>query len=51
MLTGIGLVRQGDKLFTARLCAHAHHVHLLLTPEKAATVPKLVISLGRRYVP
>ncbi len=24
---------------------------MLLTPKKAATVPKLVISLGRRYVP
>ncbi|MGH8529623.1 MAG: transposase, partial [Nevskiales bacterium] len=27
-----------------------NHVHLLLTPRKAATVPKLIISLGRRYV-
>jgi len=27
-----------------------NHVHLLLTPKNAATVPKLVISLGRRYV-
>ena len=27
-----------------------NHVHLLLTPKKAETVPKLVISLGRRYV-
>ncbi|MGH8589036.1 MAG: transposase [Gammaproteobacteria bacterium] len=26
-----------------------NHVHLLLTPKNAATVPKLVISLGRRY--
>ncbi len=32
------------------LCAHDHHVHLLLTPKKAATVRKLVISLGPRYV-
>jgi REP-associated tyrosine transposase len=27
-----------------------NHVHLLLTPRKAELVPKLVISLGRRYV-
>ncbi len=27
-----------------------NHVHLLLTPEKARDVPRLVISLGRRYV-
>lgn len=27
-----------------------NHVHLLLTPEKADSVPKLLISLGRRYV-
>jgi putative transposase len=27
-----------------------NHVHLLVTPEKAESIPKLVISLGRRYV-
>jgi REP-associated tyrosine transposase len=27
-----------------------NHVHLLVTPAKAETIPKLVISLGRRYV-
>jgi putative transposase len=27
-----------------------NHVHLLLTPETAQDVPKLIISLGRRYV-
>ena len=27
-----------------------NHVHLLLTPNSAETVPKLIISLGRRYV-
>ncbi|MGH8505985.1 MAG: transposase [Stenotrophobium sp.] len=27
-----------------------NHVHLLLTPRKAVAVPKLLISLGRRYV-
>lgn len=27
-----------------------NHVHLLLTPRQAEAVPKLIISLGRRYV-
>jgi putative transposase len=27
-----------------------NHVHLLLTPKKAAAVPRLITSLGRRYV-
>ena len=27
-----------------------NHVHLLLTPKNAESVPKLIISLGRRYV-
>ena len=27
-----------------------NHVHLLLTPREAVAVPKLLISLGRRYV-
>jgi REP-associated tyrosine transposase len=27
-----------------------NHVHLLVSPHRAATVPKLIISLGRRYV-
>jgi len=27
-----------------------NHVHLLLTPKKAEAVPKLIMSLGRRYV-
>lgn len=27
-----------------------NHVHLLLTPAKAAAVPRLIIALGRRYV-
>jgi len=27
-----------------------NHVHLLVTPRKAEAVPKLIISLGRRYV-
>ncbi|MBL8519268.1 MAG: transposase [Betaproteobacteria bacterium] len=36
-----------------RLHAYAlmtNHVHLLLTPRKAALVPRLIMSLGRRYV-
>jgi putative transposase len=27
-----------------------NHVHLLLTPEHAASAPRLIISVGRRYV-
>jgi len=27
-----------------------NHVHLLLTPENAALIPRLLMSLGRRYV-
>ncbi len=27
-----------------------NHVHLLLTPKRAEAIPKLIISLGRRYV-
>jgi putative transposase len=27
-----------------------NHVHLLVTPEKAASIPRLIIALGRRYV-
>lgn len=27
-----------------------NHVHLFLTPERAETIPKLLIALGRRYV-
>ncbi len=28
----------------------SNHVHLLLTPRRAESVPSLVMSLGRRYV-
>ncbi len=28
----------------------SNHVHLLLTPRRAESVPRLVMSLGRRYV-
>lgn len=27
-----------------------NHVHLLLTPARASAVPRLMISIGRRYV-
>lgn len=45
----------GEALRENNCTLHAYalmtnHVHLLLTPSKAAAVPKLMISLGRRYV-
>jgi len=45
----------GEALSEFQCALHAYvlmtnHVHLLLTPGKAEAVPKLVISLGRRYV-
>ena len=45
----------GEALDAADCALHAYvlmtnHVHLLLTPRKAAAVPGLIISLGRRYV-
>ena len=45
----------GEALVEAECALHAYvlmtnHVHLLLTPKKAEAVPKLIISLGRRYV-
>ena len=45
----------GEALTEAGCLLHAYvlmtnHVHLLLTPGQAGLVPKLVISLGRRYV-
>jgi len=45
----------GEALAQSDCSLHAYvlmtnHVHLLLTPRKAELVPKLVISLGRRYV-
>ncbi|MGH8533403.1 MAG: transposase [Gammaproteobacteria bacterium] len=45
----------GEALKETSCSLHAYalmpnHVHLLLTPKRAAAVPKLVISLGRRYV-
>ena len=45
----------GEALAQCDCSLHAYvlmtnHVHLLLTPRRAELVPKLVISLGRRYV-
>jgi len=44
-----------DALQRERCHLHAyvlmtHHVHLLLTPEEASSVPCLIIAVGRRYV-
>jgi putative transposase len=45
----------GEALAEAECALHAYvlmtnHVHLLLTPKRAAAVPGLIIALGRRYV-
>ena len=45
----------GEALAELECALHAYvlmtnHVHLLLTPKYAEAVPKLIISLGRRYV-
>jgi putative transposase len=45
----------GEALTEIECALHAYvlmtnHVHLLLTPRKAAAVPRLLMSLGRRYV-
>ena len=45
----------GEALAETECALHAYvlmtnHVHLLLTPTKAAAVPRLIMSLGRRYV-
>lgn len=45
----------GEAVAETRCALHAYalmtnHVHLLLTPKRAEAVPKLIISLGRRYV-
>jgi len=45
----------GEALRETGCTLHAYvlmtnHVHLLLTPKRAEAVPKLIISLGRRYV-
>lgn len=45
----------GEALVDSKCALHAYvlmtnHVHLLLTPKEAVAVPRLMISLGRRYV-
>jgi putative transposase len=45
----------GEALGENECALHAYvlmtnHVHLLLTPKKAERIPRIVISLGRRYV-
>ena len=45
----------GESLTTSNIALHAYvlmtnHVHLLVTPKRAEDVPRLMISLGRRYV-
>jgi putative transposase len=45
----------GEALIKERCALHAYalmtnHVHLLLTPRRAESVPRLIIALGRRYV-
>lgn len=45
----------GEALHTTDCQLHAYalmtnHVHLLVTPKKAEAIPKLIMSLGRRYV-
>ena len=45
----------GEALVETECALHAYvlmtnHVHLLLTPNKAEAVPRLIMSLGRRYV-
>ena len=45
---GVALKESGCALHAYALMTN--HVHLLLTPKKAQSVPKLLISLGRRYV-
>lgn len=45
----------GEALTESECALHTYvlmtnHVHLLLTPKKAEAVPRLLISLGRRYV-
>ena len=45
----------GQALSKERCALHAYvlmtnHVHLLVTPERAESIPRLIIALGRRYV-
>ncbi|MEA3276811.1 MAG: transposase [Pseudomonadota bacterium] len=52
-LAYLGWLRETLEREHCRLHAYVlmtNHVHLLLTPEHAARVPKVLISVGRRYV-
>ena len=49
ILTGVEALKETSCSLHA-YALRTNHVHLLLTPKNAAAVPKLVISLGRRYV-
>jgi len=45
----------GEALKKEACALHAYalmtnHVHLLATPERAASIPRIIIALGRRYV-
>jgi len=45
----------GDALHREQCAVHAYvlmtnHVHLLVTPTRAASIPRLIIAIGRRYV-
>ena len=49
------LHRLGEALKKEPCALHAYalmtnHVHLLITPEHAESIPRLIIALGRRYV-
>ena len=46
---GEGLTETGGQLHAYALMTN--YVHLLVTPHRSATVPKLIMSLGRCYVP
>ena len=45
----------GEALRNEHCALHAYalmtnHVHLLVTPERAASIPRVIIAVGRRYV-
>jgi putative transposase len=49
----LGWLHDASQRERSHLHAYAlmtNHVHLLLTPEEASSVPRLIISVGRRYV-
>jgi putative transposase len=53
--TDLRISRWGDALDRTGCRLHAYvlmsnHVHLLLTPEQVQNVPRLIMSVGRKYV-